>query len=79
MDKVTTRLSNCFQIVFPELPNTNILDASQDSIAAWDSVAAITLVSVIEEEFGIEMELEALAEFDSFVSICGYINKKLNA
>jgi acyl carrier protein len=79
MDEVTTRLSNCFQVVFPELPNTNILAASQDSIAAWDSVAAITLVSVIEEEFGIEMDLDALAEFDSFVSIRGYVNKKLSA
>jgi len=79
MDEVTTRLSNCFHVVFPELPNTNILAASQDSIAAWDSVAAITLVSVIEEEFGIEMDLDALAEFDSFVSIRGYVNKKLSA
>jgi len=79
MDEVTTRLSNCFQVVFPGLPNSNILAASQDSIAAWDSVAAITLVSVIEEEFGIELDLDALAEFNSFVSIRGYVNKKLSA
>jgi len=79
MDEVVTRLENCFRVVFPQLPAAEILAASQHSVAAWDSLAAITLVSVIEEEFGIEMDLDAIAEFDSFPRIRNYVHGKMNA
>jgi acyl carrier protein len=43
------------------------------SVAAWDSVAAITLVSVIEEEFGILMDLDRLADLDSFEQVLDFV------
>lgn len=76
MDDTTTKLKECFQIIFPDLNEKDIPTATQDNVAAWDSVAAITLVSVIEEQFGIEMDLDDLAELDSFEKVCAYLQRR---
>ena len=77
MDDTRQRLTSCFQVVFPDLPEAAIPAASQETVAAWDSLAAITMVSVIEDEFGLELDLEDLAELDSFEKIHTYIQKGL--
>ena len=76
MDETRTKLTECFQIVFPDLNAKDIPKATQETVAAWDSVAAITLVSVIEEQFGIEMDLDDLAELDSFEKVCAYLDRR---
>lgn len=66
------RLQKCFAAVFPGLSSDEILRASSASIATWDSLATVTLVSVIEEEFGITIapeEYEYMISFD-LVSEC---------
>ena len=78
MDSATTRLISCFQIVFPDLPSADIPNASQKSVAAWDSVATITLVNVIEEEFQVQIDLDMVDEFDSFSSFLRYLRKECN-
>lgn len=79
MDEIQSRLTKCFQIVFPELPDAEIHKASQSSVAEWDSVAAITLMNVIEDEFQIAMDLEMAADLDSFTSIEEYLQDKVSA
>ncbi len=79
MDDIQTRLAKCFQIVFPDMPDSNVTAASQNSIAEWDSVAAITLLNVIEDEFHITMDLEMAAELDSFQRIEEYLQDKVSA
>lgn len=59
------RLIECFQIVFPNLKTDEILRASTTSVATWDSLATVTLISVIEEEFDITITPE---EYDYMVS-----------
>ncbi len=70
------RLTNCFQVVFPDLPQQEIAAASTASVAAWDSVAAITLMNVIEDEFGFQMDLDDLADLDSFEKLYLYLQKR---
>jgi acyl carrier protein len=77
MDDTRKRLTNCFQVVFPDLSEANIPLASQDTVAAWDSVAAITMVSVIEDEFGVELDLDDLADLDTFEKIHAYLQQRL--
>jgi acyl carrier protein len=74
MPKTKDRLLKCFEIVFPQLERAEIPNASQANVPAWDSIAAITLVNVIEDEFGFTIDLEALPELDSFERIVAYIN-----
>jgi acyl carrier protein len=71
------RLTNCFQTVFPELSPEAIASASTATVAAWDSVATITLMNVLEDEFGFEMDLDDLADLDSFEKLYSYLQERL--
>lgn len=79
MDEIQKRLIKCFQIVFPDLPDAEIPAASQSSVPEWDSVAAITLLNVIEDEFQITMDLEMAADLDSFRRIEEFLQDQLSA
>lgn len=74
MPTTKDRLLKCFEIVFPRLERSEIPEASQAKVPAWDSIAAITLVNVIEDEFEFTMDLEALPDLNSFERILAYIN-----
>lgn len=76
MDAIGDRLATCFQTVFPDLPVAEIPAATQASVAAWDSSAVITLVNVIEDEFGIQVDFDLLAELDSFDRFHEYLQKE---
>jgi acyl carrier protein len=73
MDQIKQRLSTCFRIVFPDLPESEIGAAKQSTLRDWDSVATITLVNVVEEEFGIQLNLDYLADLDSFEAIAEHL------
>jgi acyl carrier protein len=79
MDDVSTRLIKCFETVFPDMPESEITTATQNTVRAWDSVAAITLLNVIEDEFQITMDLEMAPELDSFQKIQNYLATTVNA
>ena len=66
---VTERLLECFRIVFPGVPDEDLITASAKSMAKWDSIAQVTLISLIEEELGIQLPLERYAEFTSFSAL----------
>jgi acyl carrier protein len=75
MDEIATRLVKCFQTVFPSIPESRVRDASQASVEAWDSVATVTLLYVIEDEFGVKVALDRLGELDSFNRIHEYLRE----
>jgi len=71
---IKARLMRCFAAVFPKLNPKSILEATPDSVADWDSAATITLLTVIEEEFGVLVEPETLSEPLSFQVIEGILS-----
>ena len=76
MDESRERLARCFRLVFPKLKdNPAIYAATQANVQEWDSIAAITLVNVLEEEFHIEVDLEVLGDLTSFDLILDYVRK----
>ena len=77
MDDTGRRLAGCFQVVFPNLLEAEIPSASQQTVAAWDSVAAIIMMNVIEDEFALQMDLDDLADLDSFAKIHTHLQKRL--
>lgn len=77
MDNTEERLVKVFETVFPDLSADRITSATQDTVQTWDSVAAITLMNLIEEEFSIQMDFEDLGELTSFGKILTYVNGKL--
>ena len=76
MTNVKQRLVQCFETVFPDLPQTEVAQASQATVKGWDSIAAITLVNVIEDEFQIQMDFDRLADLDSFERIQQYLESE---
>ena len=77
MVETKNRLVKCFETVFPDLGEEKIPGASQATVPTWDSIAAITLVNVIEDEFQFQMDLEALPDLNSFERILTYVNTQL--
>jgi acyl carrier protein len=60
------RLGQCFQAVFPTLKTADLAAASTETLPDWDSVAQVTLISVVEEEFAVIIPEERYGELISF-------------
>ena len=77
MADLQERLIECFAAVFPTLDREEIPRASYTSVAKWDSLAGITLVGVIEEEFDISVGPEDLELLISFELILDYLRSQV--
>ena len=73
MSENENRLIRCFASVFPELNAEEIRRASADSTASWDSLTAVTLAAVIQEEFCLEIDPEALPDLGSYQALGDYL------
>lgn len=66
---VTDRLRECFVEVFPDLADDQIETAVRAEMSEWDSLATLTLLAVVEEEFGLQLDDEAIARLTSFSAV----------
>ena len=71
------RLANCFLAVFPNLHGEEINNATSTTVQGWDSVAGVTLLAVVEEEFGISIEDNDLTRFNSFHGFLSYLQEAM--
>lgn len=76
MDEARNRLVACFLAVFPSLAREDVMEATAKATEAWDSVATVTLVAAIEEEFGIEIDIRDLGDLVSFDKILDYVQNE---
>jgi acyl carrier protein len=76
MDDMRSRLMRCLSTVFPGLPNGTLANANTSNTAEWDSLASVTLFALVEEEFGTELDVNALGELSSFDSILDYLQTR---
>ena len=76
MKLIHERLIRCFTAVFPYLSNELIPEATPDTIKEWDSIAAVTLISLIEEEFEIRINVNDMVDLSSFKLIEDYLRKQ---
>ena len=75
---------NCVVVTFDDgfenfLTQEQILRADHYNVSRWDSVASVTLFATIEEEFGVEVDLQDLARMVSFETILGYLTSNTTA
>jgi acyl carrier protein len=73
MFETETRLQKCFASVFPGLTLEEIRGTGADSVGIWDSLSTVTLVAVVQEEFGIEIDPGVLAQLNSFDAFRDYL------
>jgi acyl carrier protein len=76
VDELQARLMKCFRAVFPTLSDDEIAHARPDTVPGWDSVAGVTLFAAIEEEIGIEIDVQDLVDLCSFEEILAYLRRK---
>jgi acyl carrier protein len=79
MDEIRERLVRCFSATFPQLTPEEVPFAAPTTVEAWDSLASITLVAVLEEEFEIQIEPEDIEHLVSFEGSLVYLSKRLPA
>lgn len=75
MSENENRLIRCFASVFPGLTPEDLRVTSAESMGNWDSLSAVTLAAVIQEEFRVEIDLEALPDLDSFEAFRNYVRR----
>jgi len=79
MSEIDQRLAALFRATFPDLDEKDLRQVTRDSIASWDSIAAVTLVTLIEDEFGEEFDLDSAAQWTSYIQIREELGKRLRA
>ena len=73
MDDGDDRLMRCFASTFPSATRDEIRTAKLDAISGWDSLRGVTLFAVLDEEFGVQIELPELLELGSFDAVKQYL------
>jgi acyl carrier protein len=76
MGDETSSLTRCFAAVFPELSVDQIVTASVETVPEWNSLASVTLIAVIEEQFGLQIPELDIPELGSFAAVRDYLRKR---
>jgi acyl carrier protein len=72
---IEARVRACFANVFPDLPDEELGTVSQASLSRWDSVAHVTLLAALAEEFQLEPDFEAFQEVTSFALVLDFVKR----
>jgi acyl carrier protein len=73
-----SRLFRCFSSTFPSLTDKDIRELDVTYVMDMDSLAAVTLVTLIDDEFGVMVDAETLTKLGNFRAIQEYLWKKVS-
>ena len=76
MSEQDDRLVRCFACVFPTLSEGEIRACDVVPLFDLDSLAGVTLVTLIDQEFGVNVDLSDLLELGSFEAIEKFLQEK---
>jgi len=74
MPDLDLRLERCFASVFPGLTQEEIRSGLAED-GMWDSLSRVTLVAVVQEEFGVDIPPEAASDLNSFDAFRMYLER----
>lgn len=66
------KLKNAF-VEGLEIPMEEVENATMESVDKWDSIGQMSLIAIIEEAFGIELEPDEIMQFTSFAAGAGIL------
>jgi acyl carrier protein len=67
------QLMRCFSSVFPDATDSEIQNAAIEALPGWDSLRAVTLLAVLDEQFNAQIELPYLLELRTFDALKTYL------
>ena len=73
MDDGDDRLVRCFASAFPSATPDEIRTAKFDAMPGWDSLRGVTLLAVLDQEFGVQIDLPELLELETFDAVKRYL------
>lgn len=79
MNDLPSRLTEIFLALFPDLRESDIATANRNTVSAWDSVASVTLMTLVEEEFEVELDFDDAGEWASFDDVRAALEKKISS
>ena len=76
MPHTRDRLIKCFRAVFPVVGEDQVDRASLAETPAWDSLASVNLIALIEDEFALEIPIDDYEQMSSFENIYVYVKQR---
>jgi acyl carrier protein len=76
MSGLDDRLLACLRATFPEVPPEALRTASTETLEEWDSLHAVILMAVLEEEFGTRIPTRDYPALRSYDSIQTYLARR---
>jgi acyl carrier protein len=73
MSEYEDRLAKCIASAFPTLSEEEIRASNMDLLFNTDSMAGVTLLALIGEEFGTSVEPSDLLELGSFAAVSNFL------
>jgi len=78
IEKITRRLKKCFELVLADVKIGDMRAASMETVGEWTSLTTLMLVGSVEEEFGVTIGFDRLAELKSFAAFQDLLVARLN-
>lgn len=75
MSEVRESLRDCFRTAFPAVPPNALETLAPENDPAWDSLATLTLVMLVEERFGVRIPTDEIPHLLSFDAMAGYLER----
>jgi acyl carrier protein len=76
MTELDARLVRCFLSVFPAFTDEEIQCGNNEFVDDMDSLAGVTLAALIDEEFGVQLDLDRLLELRTLNAVQRYIQER---
>jgi acyl carrier protein len=77
MQEVLARVQRAFSSAFAVEPGSITINTVPDDIRAWDSMGHVTLASSLEQEFGLNFDVDELMEMENVREIVRIVQAKL--
>lgn len=75
MSEVRESLRDCFRTAFPAVAPNALETLAPETDPAWDSLATLTLVMLVEERFGVRIPTDEIPQLLSFDAMAGYLER----
>ncbi len=73
MDNVREKLTQCFSLAFPKIDPGRFPEARVENLSEWDSLAHVRLLTLIGEEFAVDVDREKFESATSFQELAGHL------
>lgn len=69
MNNDENRLMHCFATVFPAAARDEIKVSKFEELPGWDSLRGVTLLAVLDDELGVQMDMDDLLRLETFEAL----------